>query len=362
MTNATGAEVAVTYSDYLEGARNCLGYLGAREGEQVLLLPTHEAFVVDPMTVNALREVGTELGAHVSVMLIDALGTRGEPLPVVERAVKRSDLFIGIGDKTPNPITGHCLAALSARWDFGARQVDLRGGRGVLATPCSKFPTEVLLAIARHLHERLSEGGVIQMTAANGTDLRFPFDPQEVFFGGSFESDQFAAGQRCDWPLGQIMIHAEDGFAGIAMIDSVRGRPTILEKPARYEISGGCVSMEPRDETYRLIEEMAKPGNTSQVSKLFLGLNPKGSVAEGIKRSNVGTMAQAAGVSYIAIGDKAGFVASAFNTGGFMLHLNMSLNGELLMKDGRLTALDAPEVKATAERFGNAVELLTQLT
>lgn len=346
------------FDAYLQGARNCLAYLGVKRNEQVLLLPTFEFYAKDPETITALRQTGEELGAKVSVAIIDALGTRGEPTAAIARAVKRSDVFIGIGDTTPNPITGHCLTALSARWDYGARQVDLRGGKGILATPASLFPTEIMLAIARHLYERLKAGGVLELSDRNGTSVRFPFEAEEVFFGGSFERDTFAAGQRCDWPLGQIMIHAEDGLEGVAMVNNIRGTRTLLERPVEYRIANGRVTMEARPETAEIIEKMQQPGNTNQISKLFLGLNPRGSITGGLLRSNVGTMAQAAGVAYLAIGDKAGHIASSFNTGGFLFWTDMSLNGEQLMREGRLTALDTQEVRAVASRYGNPDDLL----
>ena len=346
---------------YLAGARSCCEYLGISDGEQVLLMPTWEFLESDPLSTEALSEAARERGAKVSIAVIEALGTRGEPTEAIADAVKASDIFIGMGDKTPNPITGHCLTALSARWDYGARQVDLRGGNGILASECSRFPVEITLAIARYLYARLKSHSELEIFDDRGTALKFPYDPEEVFFGGSFESDTFRAGQRCDWPLGQIMIHPGDGFSGTAMIDSIRGVPKKLDRPVRYSIDDCKVEIEDREETRRINVEMAKPHNTNLASKLFLGINPKGSIQEGLTRSNVGSLAQAAGVTYVAIGDKAGFTASHFNTGGFMFKPNIRVGSELILVNGRFSAFDDPHVRSVAARYGEPDQLLAQV-
>lgn len=345
----------------LEGARNCLTYLGVKPGEEVLLLPTFEFLAKDPDTVEALRQACAEMDAHVSVTPIEALGTRGEPNDPVAEAVKRADLFIGMGEAQPNPITGHCQAALSARWDMGGRQVDLRGGRAVLATQCSLFPSEIIMAIARHLERHLEGGGTMTLTDDRGSNFSFDFDGAEVFFGGSFASDTFGDGQRCDWPLGQIMIHIKPGAAGVAMVDSMARPPRPLAKPARFTVTDSHVAMEQRDDIADIIVKMAEPQNSDVASKLFLGLNPKGSFVEGEKRSGFGNLTQAAGCVLLGIHDIAGYISSTFNTGGYLYAPTISVNGKVISKAGRFSALDDPEVRATASKYGDPDMLLTQL-
>jgi hypothetical protein len=347
--------------DYLEGVRCFYQYLGTKAGEQILLLPTMEYLRSDPVAVEAMQQVGRDIGAEVSMAVIEWLGTRGEPPRTIVKAINDSDTFIGIGDKQPNPITGHCLTALRARWDYGAKQVDLRGGKGVFATECSRFPVEIMLAIARSMEAKLKAGYELEITDDKGSNLRFPYQPSEVFFGGNFDSDTFGAGQRCDWPLGQIMIHPDEGLSGIAMMECVRGLPKILEWPARYVIDNCRVQIEEREETKRIREELAKPQNTNIAGKLFIGLNPKGSISEGLHRSNFGNMVQAAGVTCLYIGDKAGYVASEYTTGGYLLKPTMRLNGEVICDRGRLSALDDPAVRAVARKYGNPDELLETL-
>src|SRR3990172_3943341 len=142
-------------ANYLAGARNFYKFLGIKAGDKILLLPTFEFIESDPTAFEVLRETGEEIGAQVSVALIEALGTRGNPPWPISRAIESADVFLAMGDKSPNPITGHNLTALKARWDYGAKQADLHGGKGILAAECSRFPVEVFLAIGRGLMARL---------------------------------------------------------------------------------------------------------------------------------------------------------------------------------------------------------------
>lgn len=352
---------AVKMEDYLEGARNCYQFLGITPGQQVLLLPTLELLNSDPMTLEALTQVGKQIGAQVSTAIIEKLGTRGNPPRQIARAIEDSDVFIGMGDKTPNPITGHCLTALRARWDYGAKQVDLRGGKGILATECSRFPVEILLAIVRKLRAKLKKGHILEISDDKGTQLSFPYKFSSVYYGGTFDIDHLEPGQRSTWPLGYMMIHPEDSFSGNAMVDCVRGVATILGKPVRYVIDNCRVDIEDREETKSIKTELAKPENTNFVSTLFLGINPKGSISNGVHRSDFGELAQAAGVVDIGIGDRAGYVSSNFYTEGFLLNPTITLGKEMLSDHGRLSVLDEPEVRELASKYGHPKQLLAAI-
>ncbi len=345
----------------LQGARACLTYLGVCPGEQIVLLPTFDFMEADPETVHVLRAAAKELGAETTVALIESLGTHGEPTEALARALDRCDMFIGIGNKTPNPITGHCRSALTARWDFGARQVDLRGGPGVLATQCSLFPAEITLAIAREVNAVLKDGAEIRIRDEDGTDFRYSVHAGEVFFGGSVDRDTFAAGQRIDWPLGQLMMHVSEGSEGSIASRCLKGMREVLDRPILGEVRDGHYRLEERAETAEINSQMAKPHNSDLVSKLFLGVNPKGSVTEGLGRSNVGNLPQSSGVVYVAVGDKAGLISSDFQTGAYIFKPDIEVNGQVICRRGRLSALDSPKVREIAAKYGDPDELLTQI-
>jgi hypothetical protein len=349
-----------TLEDYLPSAEMFFDYLDVPPNGQVLLTPTREFLETDPIALETIQYVGKERGIEVAMAVVEPLDLRGEPPKTIAKAIEASDVFITMGDKKPNPITGHCLTALRARWDYGVKQVDLMGGKGVLASPCARFPVEILLTIARRLNETLRQGSELKIVDDRGTDLHFSYDPTEIFFGANVDSEHLGPGQRIDWPLGMIIIHTES-CSGVAMVDCLTKVPTILEKPVRFTIRDGAAEIEERVETRRINAELRKPENTSLVTKLFIGVNPKGSATEGISRSGFGNLRQAAGMTRLFIGDKAGYVASEFSTAGYVFKPTILLNREVICNHGRLAALDDPLVRKIASKYGDPDQLLTQI-
>lgn len=347
---------------YLAGARNLYRHLWVQPGENVLLLPTFEFIESDPLALEAVMQAGRELGAEVAVAIIEGCGTRGNPPRPIARAMESSDVFLAMGDKTPNPISGHCLSALKARWDYGAKQADLHGGKGILATECSSFPTEVLLAIGRVMHEKLNRGKKITIVDDQGTDLSFPYDPQDIYGFATHETGHLEAGQRATWPLGNITILPGDSFCGTAMVNCLRGVAKFFDRPARIKIENcWAVEIEDREETKKIKAEFAKPENANFVDKIIIGLNPKGSISRGILRSRFGELCQSSGVTQLGIGDRPGYVASHFYSCAFLLEPTITLDGEVLFDHGRPCAFDDAGVRAVAGKFGDPDKLLAKI-
>ena len=128
------------YEDYLAGARNFYNFFGVKPKEHVLLLPTFEFLENDPPALKALIDVGKEIGAEVSVAVMEPCSIHGNPPRPIAQAIESSDLFLAMGDKRQNPISGHGLTALRARWDYGAKQADLHGGKGAPEQLLARIP------------------------------------------------------------------------------------------------------------------------------------------------------------------------------------------------------------------------------
>ena len=351
------------YEDYLAGARNFYNFFGVRPQDHVLLLPTFEFLDNDPASLKSLIQVGKESGAEVSVAVMEPCSIHGNPPRPIAQAIESSDLFLAMGDKRQNPISGHGLTALRARWDYGAKQADLEGGKGVLATECSRFPPEVILAVARSLLAKLKKGREIEIMDNRGTRLCLPYKPHDIYgVGAALETGHLRPGERSTWPLGEIVILAGDSFSGVAMADCVRGVPKILEKPVRFTIENcRVIEAEDREETKKIREEWKKPENSNFVDKVIISLNPKGSISKGIHRPSFGELSRAAGVTQIGIGDRPGHVSSLFYTVVFLLRPTVILHGEVLFDHGRPSAFDEPEVRKIASKYGDPDELLTTI-
>ncbi len=352
----------VKIEDYLVGVRNFCKFMGIRPKDNILLLPTFEYLNSDPLALEALKQAAKEIGAEVSVAIVDAYGTRGNPPRPIARAIESSDAFVAMGEKTPNPVTGHNLTALRARWDYGAKQADIQGGKGILATECSRFPVEIFLAIGRSVIAKLKKGKRLEFIDDKETRLSFTYKPWDIYNGGASEADHLEPGQRITWPLGNITILPEDSFSGVAMVDCVRGVPKIMEKPARFIIENcRAVEIEEREETKKVKTELAKPENSNFVDKVLISLNPKGSISKGVHRSRFGELCQAAGVTRIGIGDRPGYVTSHFYTEGFLLSPTVILDGEVLFDHGRPSAFDDPKVREVASKYGDPDQLLARI-
>ena len=203
--------------------------------------------------------------------------------------------------------------------------------------------------------------GMTRIYDDKGSSLTLPYNAHGIYYGGSFGADHLEPGQRTTWPLGHFMIHPEDQFSGVAMADCIRGIPKVLDNPVRYTIRNCTVDIEELEETRRIISELAQPGNASHVNTVFIGINPKGSPSQGVARSDFGELRPAAGVINIGIGDRAGHVPSNFNTGFIVLNATIVVNGRVFSEHGRLAALDDPEVRKVAAKYGDPDQLLTQL-
>lgn len=353
----------VKIEDYLAGARNLYKFFGVNPQDNVLLLPTFEFLENDPPALQALNQIGREIGAEVSMAVIEPCSLHGNPPRPIARAMEASDFFLAMGDKRQNPISGHCLAGLKARWDYGAKQGHLVGGKGALATECSKFPLEIILAIARSILTKLKKAEEIEIIDDRGTHLRLPYKHDDIYgLAPALESGHLRPGERSTWPLGEIIILAGDSFSGVLMADCIRGISRILKKPTRFRIeSCQVVEFEDREETRKLREEWEKPENSKFVDKAIIGLNPKASISEGIRQPGFGELIRATGVTQIGIGDRPGYVSSLFYTAAYLLKPTVLLDGETLFDHGRPSAFDEPAVREVASKYGDPDELLTSV-
>lgn len=166
--------------DYLQGARNFYQFAGIKPGEQVLLLPTSEFMGVDPITVTALTQAGKDLGAEISVALIEDCGIRGNPPRPITRAIESCDFFLAIGEDSPNPISGHCLTALKARWDYGRNREISTVVRGFSAPNARSFPSKFCLPLDRAFCNGFNT--VRKSTLSTNGELTFPFPTVPTIF------------------------------------------------------------------------------------------------------------------------------------------------------------------------------------
>lgn len=154
----------VSIGEYIEGARNFYKFFGVSKGDNVVLVPTTEFMETDPETVEVLVITGQEIGALAMVCVLPPQhGYRQDPPPPIAEAIVASDLFLGMGIKNSNPITGHVRAVYRARWDSGSKQADITGGEKVFTTEWARFPPEIIVEIARKMLRVIQSGRLMRI-------------------------------------------------------------------------------------------------------------------------------------------------------------------------------------------------------
>jgi len=355
-------------ADFIEGARNFYRFFDVKPKENVLLIPTAEFVETDPLSLDALKKAGKEIGAEVVICIIS--GERKDiledpPLPVTQ-AIYASDLFLGMGVKASNPITGHCKTALLSRWDYGVKQADITGGAYVLASDWARFPPEVILAIARVVTRALSNSRTLTITSSNGTHLTLKYDPNLA--GGSIslpilQHGHALRGTRATFPLGVIHLDTEEETEGLIVLDAVEGTAGTVAEPMRWTVKQNrVVQIDGGAEAQHLRAALEKVENANYIEKIDFGLNPKARLLEGLIHPRHGEADRHSGALKIALGDRPGGVSSPFHHNGEVLWPTVEVNGQRIIENGKLRALNDPEVIETASRFGNPAVLLQEVS
>ncbi len=360
----------LSLGEYIEGARNFYKFFGMSKGDSVVLVPTTEFIETDPETVEVLVNTGQEIGASVMVCVLPPQhGYRQDPPPPIAEAIVASDLFLGMGVKNSNPITGHVRAAYRARFDSGAKQADLTGGEKVLTTAWARFPPEIIVEIARKMLKVIQSGRLIRMTDRKGTDLVADYDPfiYSNYICGSVAACEYGhiiPGQRATFPLGVFSILTGDETRGVVVLDCIRGKPGKINPPVRVTVDRNRVTgVEGGIEAEELRRVLRSAGNMDFINRIALGLNPKATLSAGLLHPRHGQTTRRAGVIDIGVGDRVGLVSTqgGDTQSGSILQPTISIDDEFIVVEGRLKFLEDPEIRKVATKYGDPDQILSMI-
>jgi len=382
-----------------EWRRNKVGFVGygrTKPGDRVLLA-AHTLY--DPWVIEATARALREVGAKVDTIIVDEgldreldyldeirvimrrapwteAPRRYEGVPWVEElaAKNRYDLLIhGIGGPIPNTSYRYEGFPWTSRWTF--------------ATQATIFPPEVNDLINRKAWDliyRRGRGGRVRVTDPEGTD--FTFTLWDEYFDGRYGfSDIPLRGHVMGHPIPPF-IDGTDAVGVVAGATSHFTRPfphikVSLNEGQATRVEGGG----PYGDAWRdLLEEsrgttypgFPRPG-LFWLFELAIGTNPKVYRPRDVLRMSSGGAEYEryrSGVIHVGIGSLWGDPGEQWAAQNRKVygHLHVHLlfptyeittkSGERMkvIEKGRLTALDDPEVRTVAAKYGNPDELLRE--
>lgn len=347
----------VDSAQLLEGARNLARNSGIRTDQRVLI---HAERQTDPDLVMALWTALSEVSGDVSVITTDHWDhVRGDPPRTFRSALETVDVLVS---------TGHFLRSLEAlylkeaMYDRGTFYIHNEASSpAALASEYGRFPKELLSAIGMHVLNQIA-GKDLDITTKAGTDLKISVRPETV--GGYWYPYGYdGPGHKKGFPGGAFAFYPEGPVEGVLAVEGIppEAKPPklLLDEPLRLEFHDHRVVHMEGDCSDWLREWWDRDGdeNSSWLGKCMWGIHPKAQSPDRRGASNphilnfgMGNSMQYGGPAY-----------SCTWVRGFIQHATVTANGETVIDVGRLTALEAPEVMATAERLGCDPSVLKQV-
>lgn len=367
--------------DLLPGARNVMVYGAIRAREEVLITTDT---LTPPLLTKALAIAATEHNARPTVVTKELAGLhwrRGiEPPANYRQAVYRADLEIEV---LPMEAQAYPRLQETAMVEHSNRKVCMFAiSEDDLASSWTQFPYEVMHLITRKLYDLWTKDATtpgqgtkqIRVTATNGTELVAKYDPHYVIHNG-FLFPELRTGMWNAFAGATVGIELFGETQGVVNFDGLHGEeeykalPPVgsdvvapLSEPVRWVFDGKYATIQGGKEAdvMRRIVERAGTKAATILCEIAVGVNPKAPIISHPTRR--------AGVTHYAIGSTRGRTPTPemedapVHTHGHIHQATLEIDGEPCVVDGRLLALDDPDVRAAAARYGDPEELLNEVT
>jgi len=351
-------------AELLEGARNLVRYAEIRAGHEVLIHfepgSKAEPCSDDPDVLEALRTAVTEVGARASIMSTPPWNkTGGSQPPMFVAALDGADFLIGQGEYlyTKN----HYLQV--AMFEKGLVYIENEAKTAAaLSSSYGRFPAELMFAIGTAVVERVARARTARVTTPAGTDMTMSIRPETVG-GYCYPYRQDSPGYKKGFPGGTACFHPEDPVNGVIVAEAFAPflpvPNLICDPPLRLEyrnhravdISGGGADW------LRDFWQRRGDANASWLAECMWGVHPRAGGHGTRDASNPHLL-------HFGLGNSIPYGGPTFSKTWVVLFAQdatLTLDGETLVDRGRLTVLDAPEVRAVASRFGDPKVLLEQV-
>ncbi len=350
--------------DAIQGARNWLEkHAAIQKGEHVLVLATTRS---ETDVINVVSAVCRELGADVTIGVIEHSDLpHPGPGKILAEAFKAADVMLRVG----HVMCFHDAPTQTAILDYGLRMSALSppGNMELLASPAARFPLDLFYMIANKVYQQVRSGSVIRVTDPKGTDISANYSGEDV--GGlpgvwDVGPSTVPGDAPGTFPPGVVGLLPEPGTGnGVLLFDGYVGMGR-LKEPIKLTIENGwCTRIEGGVEA-RLLRNITKGvENVMYFTELMWGLNPKTNPDIDVKPMALDAERHA-GILHAAIGNSTGMggkVYSKLHLDGLIEWPTVYIDGVELIKNGRLVALDDPEIIEAAREYGDPAKVLADL-
>ncbi|MBI2882128.1 MAG: hypothetical protein HYY21_11080 [Candidatus Tectomicrobia bacterium] len=354
----------LTLLDMMEGARNCVrGFACVKPGERVVLW-TDRSGQAHPQVVEALGVAVEEAGAEAVLLSSRSVVHRlKEPLqkPVLA-AIREADVLLSL-QRLENAATLHNDDVADIIFYTPTRNVAVISlTPELLASDWARFPAELLFTIYKKVRRQALSSGtdVFRLTDAHGSDLtgRIGYRSGFKYVDPPKQWQFFPGGEMAELP--------DPPVHGTLVFEQLEGFEGFLKEPIRLTVEDQWVTRVEGGEEARWFEaQMKRYENGNFFCELAIGVNPKAPVSIGLRTRGMDTIAHRhSGTFHCAVGKWANpdvQVKSRWHWDGGGLRPTLTMGEVELIREGRLTALDDPEIRGFASRYGHPDDVLAEV-
>jgi 2,5-dihydroxypyridine 5,6-dioxygenase len=343
-------------------------YVRATKGDDILITADEKT---NKMVLEVVKELVLQRGARLTVCIVPApplaegaedgshIGEKFiEMSPSLYAARKAANKLIDLGG-----VPDHNPYVTSLDYTGKARRYHLMHGNKrmeYLLTEFARFPRAILVATSHKVLEIVRAARRFRLLHPWGTDITFEGIPGNW---GPPNGALFASGYG-KFRLGRMTVgcNPPETCDGVVVSKYSKDVGGDLKEPVTVRFVDGWAEEVTGGEAAEKIRAIiGEDRNNRRVQEIMMGLNPKASAyKENGKLTYDGT--SGAGNIHFAIGRELGrFASSQHITIAFLPRVTLYADGEILINDGRLTALDDPEVRKIAAKYGDPDKLLKQV-
>jgi 2,5-dihydroxypyridine 5,6-dioxygenase len=357
----------VQFIELLPGARQGLKkYAQVKEGEQVLIVG--DTLTVDPWVMDAMAVAATEYGAKPTLLILPPAEKWVDEWPkIAVVAMSEADILVRLGGRSIIHSGIRETAQERGRTFIVKGNVRLREE---LASEYGKYPLEILGAVASRCGNRIVGKRKYNVTDKRGTDVRVEIP--DIPVGGAFSKvlqPDYKRELYIDWPgatLGFMFSSERSNGVIVASATHFGAIPEIKMEVKNGQVvhieGGGGVGQDWRRlvEKYKNTNFGKRPGpGINWLEEIMWGLHPKAPLERPSVQGPVTTLSsRSPRVIHLAMGAGAG---TGQHRDVEIEDPTVTVDGEILIDNGRLVILDDPQVRAMAEQFGDPDELLKEL-